>query len=235
MRSLPAPATGPGYPRATQAVLRIQGTGREAASHFGAQAEPWRAPAPRPSTGRSAAGCIQSRAKSAGVWSVRFVDERRLAAEYLVIFHLSCWLPARVLDRLHDLVVAGAPAKIARQRLFDGVAIRLTVSPPAAWRWTSQSPGYSNRTARLHPARRPAAPGGTGLPGANPSMVVILALWALGAGTRHDITASPSRNTVQAPHSPSAQPSFDPVSPASSRRRRRRDLACPGKAGRVFR
>src|SRR5947199_10806107 len=49
-------------------------------------------------------------------------------------------------------------------------------------------------------------------------MVTIFALWACGAGTRHDITACPLSQTVHAPHSPSAQPSLVPVKPASSRR-----------------
>ena len=51
----------------------------------------------------------------------------------------------------------------------------------------------------------------------SPSMVVIRAWWACGAGTRQLITAWPSSQTVQAPHSPSAQPSLAPVRPASWR------------------
>src|SRR5688500_5563147 len=44
-------------------------------------------------------------------------------------------------------------------------------------------------------------------------MVVISEPSARAAGTRHDITATPSRKTVQAPHSPSAHPSLLPVRP----------------------
>ncbi len=52
---------------------------------------------------------------------------------------------------------------------------------------------------------------------ARPSIVVTAAPWARAAGTRQDRTATPSRCTVQAPHSPSAQPSLVPVRPTSSR------------------
>src|SRR6185436_20514278 len=59
------------------------------------------------------------------------------------------------------------------------------------------------------------------------SIVMISASCARGAGTRHAITALPSRNTVHAPHSPSAQPSFVPIKFPSSRRSRRIVLSCP--------
>ena len=62
---------------------------------------------------------------------------------------------------------------------------------------------------------------------ANPSTVTICAPCARGAGTRQAITALPSKNTVHAPHSPSAQPSFVPISAPSSRNKRRSDFSCP--------
>jgi len=65
------------------------------------------------------------------------------------------------------------------------------------------------------------------LPLARPSTVMICAPCARGAGTRQAITALPSRNTVHAPHSPSAQPSFVPVNMPSSRSRRSNVLSCP--------
>src|SRR5215207_8379511 len=62
---------------------------------------------------------------------------------------------------------------------------------------------------------------------ASPSIVTISAPCARGAGTRQAITALPSRNTVQAPHSPSAQPSFVPIIPTSSRRNLSSVFSCP--------
>src|SRR6266542_3277496 len=56
---------------------------------------------------------------------------------------------------------------------------------------------------------------------------MISAPWARGAGTRHAITALPSRKTVHAPHSPSAQPSLVPIKFPSSRNRRNNVLLCP--------
>src|SRR5712692_5456952 len=54
-------------------------------------------------------------------------------------------------------------------------------------------------------------------PLAMPSMVLILQPSACSAGTRQLLTMAPSSSTVQAPHSPSPQPSFVPVSFSSSR------------------
>src|SRR5215203_1231024 len=56
---------------------------------------------------------------------------------------------------------------------------------------------------------------------------MISAPCARGAGTRHAITALPSRKTVHAPHSPSAQPSLVPIKFPSSRNRRSKVLSCP--------
>ena len=52
----------------------------------------------------------------------------------------------------------------------------------------------------------------------NPSIVSTFVPAAWATGTRHELTACPSTSTVHAPHSPSPQPSFVPVSPQSSRR-----------------
>ena len=49
-------------------------------------------------------------------------------------------------------------------------------------------------------------------PRARPSTVTIRAPCAWAAGTRQRMTGSPSISTVHAPHSPSPQPSFVPVS-----------------------
>jgi hypothetical protein len=51
----------------------------------------------------------------------------------------------------------------------------------------------------------------------SPSMVVTSAPSTWATGIRHEQTGSPSTSTVHAPHSPSPQPSFVPVSPRSSR------------------
>ena len=57
---------------------------------------------------------------------------------------------------------------------------------------------------------------------ASPSMVVTSWPSAATASTRHDLTASPSRSTVQVPQSPKSQPLLVPVSPRCSRNRSRR-------------
>src|SRR5688572_25723817 len=53
----------------------------------------------------------------------------------------------------------------------------------------------------------------------------MLAPCTCATGTRHEFTASPSTSTVHAPHSPSPQPSFVPVSPHSSRSTSRRRVS----------
>ena len=117
----------------------------------------------------------------------------------------------------------GCPSVPVRSHFDRGAA-----APPGAWRPPSQSQACSTRTERHHPGQRQPARGEDCPLVSKPSMVTICAWCALGAGTRHAMTASPSRKTVQAPHSPSAQPSLVPGSSASSRRSRRRDLACAG-------
>src|SRR3546814_15573115 len=50
-----------------------------------------------------------------------------------------------------------------------------------------------------------------------PSIVVIALPPTLSTGSRHERTGSPSRWTVQAPHSPRPHPYFVPVSPTTPR------------------
>ncbi len=64
-------------------------------------------------------------------------------------------------------------------------------------------------------------------------MVVTTAPCACAAGTRHDITAAPSSQTVHAPHSPSAQPSLAPVKPAFSRSASSSVLCCASSSVRA--
>src|SRR5690606_18815168 len=59
-------------------------------------------------------------------------------------------------------------------------------------------------------------------PSPNPSTVVIRAPSTSAANTRHELTLRPSRITVHAPHSPSTQHFFAPVSSSSSRSSSRR-------------
>ena len=70
------------------------------------------------------------------------------------------------------------------------------------------------------PASRKAAcrPSRWSSSGASPSTVEMDAPSTWQSGTRHESTGAPSSRTVQAPHSPSPQPSFVPVSARSSRR-----------------
>src|SRR5262249_45873129 len=56
-------------------------------------------------------------------------------------------------------------------------------------------------------------------------MVVTFAPSTCAAGTRHELTGAPSISTVHAPHSPSPQPSFVPVSRQCSRRTSRSRLS----------
>src|SRR5436309_5084318 len=74
---------------------------------------------------------------------------------------------------------------------------------------------------------------GCGLPFvARPSMVVMLAPSAWEMGTRQLLTRTPSRSTEHAPHSPSPQPSFTPVSFKSSRSTS--SSLCMGQASTVW-
>ena len=75
-----------------------------------------------------------------------------------------------------------------------------------------RTPGCRSRTAPRRGRRTPACTGCSSPSAASPSTVTIVGAVRLAPpGTRHDITAAPSRCTVHAPHSPSAQPSLVPV------------------------
>ena len=126
---------------------------------------------------------------------------------------------AASLHRAHDVLVAGAAAQVA----FEPVADLFVASD-------SGSARSSSCVARIMPGvQKPhcspclsqnASCSGCSVPsGASPSMVVIDAPSACTARQVHDLTATPSSSTVQAPHWLVSQPTLVPVRPPSSRRK----------------
>ena len=124
--------------------------------------------------------------------------------------------PRCLLDRRHDLVVAGAAAEVAREGCPDLVGGR-------AWFLLQQLGSRHDESGDAEAAldrtlfEEGLLEGMQSVSPARPSIVAMSAPCARPAGTRQDMTAMPSRNTVQAPHSPSAHPSLEPVRPAWSR------------------
>src|SRR5215469_2947959 len=122
------------------------------------------------------------------------------------------------LDRPHDVLVAGAPADLAGQRLPDlpGGRIRVLVEQPA---------GGQHHARRAEPALEPVAPGEplwTGSsrpPFSMPSTVSTRRPSAMAASTVHDFTGSSSSQTTQAPQLEVSQPQCEPVRPSWSRRK----------------
>ena len=133
-------------------------------------------------------------------------------------------------DGLDDLRVTSAPAEIAGDRFADRVLVR----PSAGIEVCARRHEHAGRAdAALGAAgheermlqgvevrgRRGAAGWLAGWApgrGPRPSGSRVPATWQI--GTRHESTGAPSTRTVQAPHSPSPQPSFVPVRLRSSRR-----------------
>ena len=125
-------------------------------------------------------------------------------------------------DGIDDLRVARAAAQVAGDRLADGVLVRAASGIEIGAR------------RHQHPRRADAALGAAGLEerllqrvegasvespparGLRRSRISAVGTWQ--TGTRHESTGAPSTRTVHAPHSPSPQPSFVPVSARSSRR-----------------
>ena len=140
-------------------------------------------------------------------------------------------------DRLDDPSVARAATEVPGDRLADrgvrggvrggviggrGAGRRPRVAPAAPNPGTpappSASPACRSRTGPRRSRRRQPGAGRAGRPSASPSTVRTSRPSTWQTGTRQLSTTSPSRRTEQAPHSPSPQPSFDPVRPRSRRR-----------------
>ena len=124
-------------------------------------------------------------------------------------------------DGAHDgLDIPGAAADVAGERMADVGLVGAAGCSATGPRPPSPCPACSSRTARRRPRRRPAAATDS-VPYSRPQ--------ALDRGDRAGLrperpasgrtcTGLPSSSTVQAPHSPSPQPTLRPVSPSPSRR-----------------
>ena len=123
------------------------------------------------------------------------------------------------LDRLEDLLVAGAPAEVAGQPLLDLGAGRVRVLVEQRVRRHRAGPGCRTRTAR-RPCRGTPAGAAASAPSraASPSTVGPRPRRPRPRGPGTSRRSARRRSTVQAPHSPTRQHSFVPVSPRSSRR-----------------
>ena len=123
------------------------------------------------------------------------------------------------LHRPDDVLVAGAPADLAGQRLADLPGGRVAGCGRAASGRSSSCPGCRTRTAArgtgealLHRVER-----GRRMP--RPSTVRTRCPSAMAASTVHDFTGVSSSQTTQAPQFEVSQPQCEPVSPRSSRRK----------------
>ena len=118
---------------------------------------------------------------------------------------------------LDDLLVAGAAAQVAGEPLLDLGARRVRAVARAAPAPTISWPGMQKPHCTAPVSRKACWSGWSRPPAASPSTVVTLAPSASTARTRHESTLTSSSSTVHAPHSPTRQHSFVPVSPRSSR------------------
>ena len=126
---------------------------------------------------------------------------------------------ARQLDRVEDLLIAGAAADVAAEPLLDLLAARRT-----DWRGSPRSPpspcrGCNSRTGWRRSCGTPSAARRARPSARAPRPSRCSAPCALATGIRHDFISTPSTNTEQVPHSPAPQPSLVPVRLRSSRRK----------------
>src|SRR5690348_11760730 len=90
-------------------------------------------------------------------------------------------------------------------------------------------PGVQYPHCTAPSATNAACTGCRASPSASASTVVTARPIAAVAGVTQARTGSPSRSTVQAPHTPSPQPGLAPVRPSSSRRNQSSDRSSPGR------
>ena len=95
----------------------------------------------------------------------------------------SAWPPlGGQADRVEDLLVAGAAAEVAGQRLADLGVRRRSGAGEQVVRGDDEARACRSRTARRRRRRRPAAPGAARSPSARPSTVDDLAALRLAGG-----------------------------------------------------
>ena len=126
---------------------------------------------------------------------------------------------------LDDRAVAGAAAEIAGERVADARAGRGRAANDRRRTGSSRCPACRSRIASRGGRPSPAAPDGGRPPSARSSTVISSApstwpssrMQALTGVIGEPAAARRASTTVQAPQSPSPQPSFVPLAPASSR------------------
>ena len=126
----------------------------------------------------------------------------------------------RVERRLHDVLVAGAAAEVAGERLADlGLRRRRVVAQVRGQRHqdAGRAEAALQRVARAEGLLQRVQAGAVARP--RPSTVSTRQPSAWTAKTRQERVGSPSTSTVHAPHAPCSQPRCVPVRPHSSRRR----------------
>ena len=118
----------------------------------------------------------------------------------------------------HDVLVAGAPAQVAGDRLAGLVLGRVGVVPQVG-ATVVRKPGVQKPHCRPWHSLNACCTGcrlAVGGP-RSPSTVVTSAPSTVTANSRHERTGTPSSSTVQAPQTPCSQPTWVPVSPRSWR------------------
>ena len=123
----------------------------------------------------------------------------------------------RGFDRLDNLLVAGAPAEISRQRLADLIARGMRRSVEQRLGGDEESRACSSRTAPRRGRRMSPEADAAGPRSPRPSTVTTSRPPHSTPSTRHDSTGRPSSSTAQAPHSPSSHPCLVPQRFRSSR------------------
>ncbi len=169
----------------------------------------WVRPAPSCRPARCACGCAAGR---------RSLAAHCASGPGVPVSPTNSALPHRLRDALDDVLIPRAAAKIPREHA--GGSPPGSLEPPdfhPGCRRSSTSQACRCRTARRRGPGTPRCSGlsASGVPSASTVRIDRPSTWH--TGIRQLFTGSPSTSTVQAPHSPSPQPSFVPVRPKSSR------------------
>ena len=119
--------------------------------------------------------------------------------------------------RVDDVLVAGAAAKIGRQRVAQLGVADVRIAAPASRPRASGSPACRSRIAARDAPMNACCSGCSVVAVGEPFDGADRAPSACTANIRQDRTGSPSTITVQAPQTPCSQPRCVPVRPQSSR------------------